>query len=368
MRILMLADSVFATRERPLLARLQIALGEEGVRVLLGVPEGTGALEGRDYVLRTIEIPRTGPFIGRTARLRPVFEALEPLRQGDGTPVDLVHAFGGGVWDLSMEASRRLEVPLALEIWRHGLTARALSVGTSTTGPPVTLFAPGAGIERELTANAGHPPVRQTPWGAPIPAEPERHREDRVKSLFFVGTGRDVPSYIGAFEGLVRATASGPPTLIFADAEAARRTGLWRAARKLGVRDRLSLIGSLEASREPVLSGDILIQPEAHGEYRTLLIDAMAHGMAVVARRDPGIGYLVEGVTARLVGSARPTEWAEVIGSLVTEPEKASALGRSARAHVAEHHRVGSHAQAVYNAYTWMTSADAVPISGRTGS
>jgi len=362
MRVLMLADSVFANRERPLLARLQIALGADDVRAVLGVPEGTGALEGVDYVLRTVEIPGGGPFMTRHARLRPVMEAIEPMRKGKGPPVDLVHAFGGGVWDLALEAGRALDVPVAFEVWRQGLAPRALSL-PATGGPSITLLAPGASIERELLAGATHPPIRMTPWGVPIPAEPERRSADRVTTLHFVSTGRDVPSYLGAFEGLVRATESGPPTLLFADADAAKRTGLWKAAKKLGVRDRLSLIGSLEARREPVLAGDIMVQAEAHGEYRTLLLDAMAHGMAVIARRDPGIGYLVDGVTASLVGSARPSEWADAIAPLVESREAATALGKRARAHVSEHHRHALQVQAVLNAYTWMTSGDSVPIA-----
>ena len=120
---------------------------------------------------------------------------------------------------------------------------------------------------------------------------------------------------MSAFEGVVSAMPGERLYHLFVDAEAAHRTGIWPVARGLGVLDRLSLIDEMEGRRELVLRGDVLVQSDARGEQRSLVLDAMASGMIVLAAEDPMVSYLVNGRTARTVSGTRSDEWAAALGN-----------------------------------------------------
>ena len=120
----------------------------------------------------------------------------------------------------------------------------------------------------------------------------------------------------------------------------------------------------LEGHRELALRADLLVTPESLGEYRSLTIDAMVSGLAVVSAADPVLGFLQDGRTARLIAQADPSAWAEAIASLLDDPARARALGASAREFVRIEHRVSVHVAKVIDAYEWMTAGDAMRIGG----
>jgi glycosyltransferase involved in cell wall biosynthesis len=155
--------------------------------------------------------------------------------------------------------------------------------------------------------------------------------------------------------------------MVFADAEAARRTRLWSHARSLGILPRLSLIEELEGRRDLLLQGDLLIVPEAKGEQRSVVLEAMATGMIVVAARDEMVSVLQDGRTARLVPGADARAWGEVLRDVLTHREKTRALTRSAAEYVRTQRRASEHVRAVLEAYRWLSGRDAIPFRGARG-
>ena len=171
-----------------------------------------------------------------------------------------------------------------------------------------------------------------------------------------VGVGRDTAAYANAFDGVASAIEANPEVMVFIDSEAAVRAGLWERAQRLGVRENISLIDAMEDRRDLVLRGDIIVYPEARGEHRTIILDAMASGMGVIATEDPFVSSLIDGRTARLLPQgATAAQWGETLASLLHDPERTRALGASARAYVREKHRVSSHVAAVLDVYEWAT-------------
>jgi hypothetical protein len=350
-RILVIADSVFASRERSLLARLEIGLADEGERVIQAIPE---------RVLRTLEpnlftrgiayAPRTFVLTRRLA-VRRLAQGVEAMLRDEEGGIDIVHVFGGAAWGLATDLARELGAALAVEVWRHGLCERAAKEWDFASGRGPLLFAPDAITASELARRAPRAQVVQAPWGV-LPADARAVLEPgRASSIMMIGTGRDAAAFAAALTGIVAASRGRPEVLIFCDADAAGRSGLWRVARSQNVLDRLSLIEDLEARRDLVLEGDIVVHPEASGEQRSTLLEAMAHAVPVVATRDPRVSILVEGVTARLVEGTRAGQWESALGDLLSGPVRARALGASARVHVREHRRASAHVQAVLNAY-----------------
>src|SRR5690606_5421874 len=125
---------------------------------------------------------------------------------------------------------------------------------------------------------------------------------------------------------------------------------------------RFSLAPNLEGRREPVLRGDLLLLPEALGEHRSIALDAMAAGMAVVALADPYVGSLIDGRTAALVKEPGADLWAAALSPLLEAADAAHALGERAREFVRTERRASVHVASLVDGYEWLTSSQSLPM------
>ncbi|MBM4108869.1 MAG: glycosyltransferase [Phycisphaerae bacterium] len=367
MRVAMLADELFASRESALLARLAVGLVGEGLRVVHCLHERTAALplapgmEG--MAAGVVMIPPGGLFTGARPRAARLHRRLAETF-GKGRAPDLVHVFGGSLWHLGLRLAEEAQCPCAIEVWRGGQVPRAAALGRRDhERPPPTFFAPDKNLERALLAMEPSLAVRATPWGVHAPSELRPILPSgRCSSAIMVGTGRDARTFNAAFEGLAQVASRAEGFMIFADTRAVRNAETWRLARSLSVLDRLSLIENLEARRDVLLHGDVMVLPDAKGEQRTILLEAMAGGMLVVAMADPLASTLLPNQTARLVERADPREWAAAVEGLLTDREGAAALAASARAFVRRERRASDHVKAVLDAYAWMTAGEPIGV------
>jgi|GEM_PF-359455 len=414
MRALFIADATFALREQEMLARLWLALADEGWRVVQAVPRsvlprfvhsegwmggfagirdtGGGSLGGglfaRVLPYNDLPVPFLGflPFTGlRASALLNLIEDQEDFFGASGSaqgaetlPADIVHATGGTSWVIALEIARRLDVPVVLEIWRHGQVERArriaasLRARSSPSHSKLCFLAPDPAIESALIAADTGLPVRLVPWGV----HPNAHSPSRPvnphRSVMVIGSGNDSNAFAAALTGLASAiarlesTSADPPppktepvaeTLVFIDSDAARRARIWPLLNRLGLIPRTSLIENLEARRDLLIQGDVLVLPEARGEHRTALLDAMAAGMLVAAAADPMVSILRDGETAALVERADPGLWANTIESLLSPGSSPAPLARTARQHIERDASAVGHARALLDLYDTLTGA-----------
>lgn len=365
MRVLILADEFFASRERGLLTRLEIGLADEGVRVIHAVPEGTPTDSGEGVFSRVLTYSSKTLMLTRPLAVRKLVRAVAEMdATTDASGIDVVHVFGGSVWQLGADLASEVGAGLALEVWRSGLVERARTIRLEDDAP--LFIAPDQAVERALInvpAGGEHPAVRLAAWGVHTPAHArEILVPDRAPSIMLVGSGRDAHAFRAAIEGVASIARERPDLLIFCDAIAARRCDAWALARKLGILHNLSLIEELEGRRDLLLYGDILVQPEAHGEQRSILLEAMATGMIVAAGADPMVSILQDGLTARLVARPAGPDWAAVLRDIVNNNERARALARTARDYVKINRRASDHVRAVLSAYDWLSSDEPLPL------
>lgn len=362
MRVIILTDALFASRERGLLQRLQVGLADEGVRVLHAVPDDAAGSPGGEVLSRVITYaPRTLAFTLAWAARRLAERISQTDRNEDGGAT-IIHAFGGSVWKLGSRVAAELGGSVALEVWRAGLIGRARE--WRGDGPAPVFIAPDPAVERALTEGGAALTVRGAPWGVYAPESTRTVlAPGRAPAVMLVGSGNDTPAFVAALEGVARVANRRENLLVFCDAIAARKTGLWAHARRLGMLDRLSLIEELEARRELVLSGDVLLQPEAAGEQRSIVLEAFAAGVPVIAGADPFVSALVDGRTCRLVDPRRAAPWAAVLGEFLDQPARAASLAALAHEFVARQRRASDHVRAVLGAYEWMASPGAIPFA-----
>ena len=361
MHVLLLADAPFAEHERALLERIATGLTGEGVRVTLAVPKKTAAAFAT--VSDPVRYSDRGLIFTQRLRAEQVAESIA----GSGKPpegiVQVVHAFGGGAWTMAGELARLFGSAIAYEIWRGGLVERVAGL-KHPHGAPIAFFAPDKPVERALAAGGAGIPTRLTPWGAYAPPRPTPVlREGKAPSMVFVSSGRDAERCRLAFEGACRVLGDAPESMLFVAAAAVRRAGLWAIADRAGVLDRITLIDRLEDRRDLVLRCDLLLYPDANHEQRTLLLDAMAHALIVVASADPLVSIIVDEVTASVPGSISAGSWHETILARLADRAGSIALGLSAREHVRQQRRASAHIAALVDAYAWLSGNETLSLA-----
>ncbi|GAB4382978.1 MAG: hypothetical protein Kow0022_01660 [Phycisphaerales bacterium] len=361
MQTLVIADHAFVLRERSLIRRVLVGLADEGLRVRCAIPRSLEESINLDVITDVVGYEDRGLVLSRSARVQRLLARLSAI-DGEDPQLDIVHVFGGSAWNFGIDLAKRTNALAALEVWRPGLAdrARALRSGDAR----VAFFAPSPGIERALLKEGAGLLVRLTPWGVHLPkaAHPVL-RPGRAASIMLAGSGRNRASFLGAFVGACNVVAKRAETMLFVDADAASRTGLWKHARQAGILDRVSLIDAAEERRDLVVRADILLYPDNRGEQRTLLLDAMASGMAVIASADPMVAALVPDQTARVLKDPSPETWEAELHRLLENPDQARALAQSARERIRLDFRASTHIRSIVDAYEWLTSPDTIPFT-----
>ena len=367
MRVLMITDRMFAARERTMLRRLQVGLAAEGVQVVQAVPRGMEeppiAITKTDTIDAPVisYLPTRVPLAAKLVARRMLGDARKLLGLEDDEPVfDVVHVYGGASWTLGLAIADLENAAVALEIWRHGLVASAKALRQGG-GRRILLIAPDPALQRSLAIDAVPIHSVLAPWCVHTPsAFRPPLSTGRSPSAMLVGSGNDAGAYAAAVEGLASLIKALPETLLFADADAAHRTRLMRQAQRLGILNRLTLIDALESRGDLITAGDLLVQPEARGEQKSILLEAMASGMIVVAAADRMVSILQDGVTARLVVGPSAQHWSRVLGEILAQRSSIESLSESARAFTRDQRPASLQVQCVLNAYRTLTAVTSV--------
>lgn len=362
MRILIMADESFASRERAMLSRLEVGLADESVRVVHAIPERCARWHHPEVQSQLITYEDRGLVISRSWRAQRIVQDLGTPAEPGPRSLDIVHAFGRGSWQLAAEVARQTGAALAVEIADPRDAAAGVRLRTGDGGAPV-FFTPDAALERLIHADDTAASVRVTPWGVHTPPVPrEILTPGRDASIMIDGCGRDSAGMIALMRGIAAVAPAHPGLMVFAEAEAIRIAGVWPLVKKLGLSERFTLTPDLEARRELTLRADALILPEALGEHRSLTLDAMAAGMVVIAAADPLVGVLIDARTARLVERPSAEKWEEALIWLLRQRDQARALAGLARQYTAQHCRASAYVSAVMDAYEWMTAGESIPF------
>ncbi|MFT5422504.1 MAG: hypothetical protein ACI89L_000261 [Phycisphaerales bacterium] len=364
MRALILIDEMFGTCERALIERLEIGLRDEGVEVSIAVPEQLAAtgrfdLLGQAYGYRQSRIAPVRKLVAH--RL-----ARDLLKGSERDPLDLVHVFGGKAWDLGLDIAANTGASVVFELWRAGLVPRVKAVRPPRNVRFVAAV-PGRSIEREVLRESHGVQVRLAPWGGIVSPERTRvFREGREIGIVMVGNGGDTANCRAAFDGIAQVLAARDNTMLFIDAFAADRAGLWKRAKQAGVRRSVSVIDHLEDRRDLILRCDLLVSPESRREHRTILLDAMGAAVPVIAGADETIDILEVPDISVQVRAGTATDWARAVESLVGDPQRARELGEAARRHISENQRWSRYVASVCDIYEWMCKPS--ETAGTTGT
>jgi glycogen(starch) synthase len=106
-----------------------------------------------------------------------------------------------------------------------------------------------------------------------------------------------------------------------------------RAARELGVNERVRLVGGVHRSHvaSHLATADIFALPSTYEELGTAIVEAMAAGLPVVATHTGGIPTLVRDDAGVLVPPGDPQQLARALDRLIGDADLARRLGEGGR-------------------------------------
>lgn len=372
MRVVIITDRLFAAREQPLLARLEIGLVDEGVRVVHCVPQDRLGHEAVGLHSPVIGYADRGLPFTRTIRARQLLLSvanaftIDPEQRGW---LDVVHCFGGSAIPLAVELAKLTDASLAFDLWRPGVIRRLKSLFTpapSDLQPPI-LLAPDLAVRRAARKAIPSATVELTPWG--VHARRQQRppiTPDRPVAVAVLASGHDRASLRAFCDGVARLPAGLPEVHLFINDDVAHTSSLVRHINKLGLTERMTLVPDMENRREPVLLADVLVQPEALGEHHTLTLDAMAVGIPVIALADPLVEYLVDDKTARLVASPTPDLWTLALTAILSDADAREKLVDSAYEYAKKERPTSNYIAAVLRAYDELVRARLAIVEARS--
>ncbi len=351
-------------------ATLTRCLDAQGHRQTV-VTSRLAAPAGTSRMLQGVGVHRTGLPIARLRQLWAIAGLPRVLARGP-EPVDVVHAHQGedlAVLPLGRLAARRHRCPLVVTL--HCSVGHTLSGGSPRAR---LLRAVGGWVERSTLRRADAVVVLTERTAAAVRADGvPAGRVHTIPSgfdpaLFARGAGdvlAGVPrpriGYVGRLApqkrpdvlveafGLMRERAQ-----LVVVGDGPDRALVERAVAASPARDRITLRGFVAHDAVPgVLAAlDVLVLPSAYEEMGSVLTEAMAAGLPVVASDVGGIPTVVDdGVTGLLVPPLDPAALAAALDRVVGDPDLRARLAAGARERAGEYAwpRLAERVAAVYD-------------------
>ena len=215
--------------------------------------------------------------------------------------------------------------PPDLAVCNSRFTSRSLAkLFPRATPPHRVIFYP---VSEPSTATEDRAAVRaalDTPGDACVLIQVGRMEPYKGAALHLDALARlaSVPGWVGWIVGGVQRPH-----------EAAFLADLQTRAARTGITGRLRFLGQREDVPALLAAADVFCQPNLRGEpFGIVFIEAMYAGLPVVSTALGGALEIVDGSCGRLVPPTDPAALADVLGTLVADPDLRARLGRYGRA------------------------------------
>lgn len=251
--------------------------------------------------------------------------------------------------------------PLRRAVWSH-LVKRPVSRAVRNAAGIFALSPADFGIVRAMGYSGPEPivvPNGVDPPAASMPAaragalerfgiSPDR-TPGQVTCLFLANhtPNKGLPVLLKAFGQLKR------PYLLIVGGETRGDIDYQSHVRSCGEGQRIVVTGRLADDEVSALfrRADVFVFPTLADTFPLVVLEAMAHGVAVVASRVGGIPYQLNDLCGTLVAAGDAAQLASVIDQLADAPDRLIAMGRNARQRVAAEFTWEAAAARAYDGY-----------------
>jgi len=350
MNAALLANTAWLDEELPMFRSLVVGLIDEQVRVVQVLPERIGEEEASAFGTR-LGWRDTAIAPVRTWRLLRLRQTLGEL------DVTLLHALDGRLWAGTAGLARKMDRPAILNVnsvldlpsiprvlRKLDATNVAFSVATEPLANAVVEKL-GAGVI-----------VQTIPPGVHVPEKPAPLRkEGEIFCGVITGVGGYDEAYETLFAGLRQFLDRHDEAQFFLDVQGPETHRLWQSAGRFGLHNHLSLTPRRLGHRELLVRSHALMQPQSIGKPRGIVLQAMAHGVPVLAREDPWVDYLIREESAWVLTDPDPEGWARRLDRLFEPDDNVRQLVESARSYVRASHLAADEVSRLLTLYRQMT-------------
>lgn len=319
MHVILTIDHDRLQDDRPTLVKIAQGLLEAGIEQthVLGSPQSgelaTPLVEDIDTHSTTMP-----PRWGYRAEAAGVMSPLISRR-----PVDVLCWSGDGAAVTARDLATRLEIPLACDTWR------AEQIDGASRRPYVdTWIARSNAIADGLRSIIHHGTVITA--RPPIDLPPSMRTPDTRPSIVVLdpGPGKHKDA-VPLLEALAAVLKQRPDVEAFLELRGGTSHRLWRIVSKLGLCERVTVLGHVGMLGPLVAGATILVSPDPAGPARTLIPMAMCGGAAIVCASSEWEDLLIPGQTAQVPASFDVTGWTAAIGGLLADPPTRQAIAQA---------------------------------------
>jgi glycosyltransferase involved in cell wall biosynthesis len=196
-----------------------------------------------------------------------------------------------------------------------------------------------------LLRQEGVPPARVTviPNGIDLSAYSPRPDRSPLRRVVMVAGLRRIKGLDVLIAAAARIVASSPDTRFVIAGDGPERESALRHVRELGIETSFEFLGHRDDVPAVLANADLFVLPSRSEAFPNAVIEAMAAGLPVVATQVGGIVELVQPErTGVLVPSDDPEALADAVMSLIADPDRANALGRTARQEIERQYSLSS--------------------------
>lgn len=360
MHVGLIVDQERLAHEGALVGRLVTAFLDRGMRVTRFLPREAPEPDPPVDALR-VDVNFDSALWMHGHRARALAHAI------DRSIPDVLFAIGRSAWAVGMQLAAEIERPVALDVWSAAL-ARVVPRGRNAHHVGAYV-APTHALARVLETRVDPALVAFVPPGVVLPPPPApRSSRIALQSLAAIGSGRNLDWYSSLLRGLARMVTDVPALQIALELRGPREHDVWREAHRLELLHNISAIRDAAPLRDLITQCDVLVIAEPIGAMRSVILEALAHGMAVVAARDDELGLIDEHI-GWIVESPDADRWTTALEATVESPERAWKRGLEARSRVAEQHRPVHQAGALESVFERMIDGESLAFEpNSTGS
>ena len=358
-----------------MLRRTEIGLADEGIRLIHASAKSSDSTPDVGiFCTRAVTYEDEGFRLSRPLRARMLMQSI--LDAGDAP--DIIHAFGDGAWWIANELGSLLKRPVILEVYsehhatrlaRHApFAAASYRLERLGLAPSAwTAVARGAvftcadpGLANRLVGRVPESNLWVLPWGVHVPPSPTAPSIDLNQRIVIAihATHASEQDLAALFEGLAKLVREGSDILALLPSFAADNLPVWSLAERFGLRDRLVFNEDFERTRDPILqTAAFLAVPSAMGRIDSILLDAMAAGCIVIAKKDPAVTLLKDRITGRVLSRPDGQTWAKVIAAFLADRTAREAMVHAARNYVAEERTAAGYIASLIGMYDRVQAA-----------
>ncbi len=365
MHVVMFIDEERFKREARMLNGLARGLSDLGARVTRVLPTPVAAsLEDRpdDAVIPGVEDyaypPRVMPW-QRRIQIRRWPEVL--------LDADVALGIGTSAWRWAVDFARVAEAAAVLDIWCAEQVRRATR--PKKDSPVCGYLAATRPLADALASQVGSELVSHVPWG--LPARGTSRRSSPVQcdeiSIAMIDAGLDIESYQAVLGAVRRLLSEGVSLQLVVELRGPQGHSLWQYARQLDLLDHIACVSDAADCRPLIVECNLLLIPDRFGQMRSIILEAMAHGLPIVAAADPMIEVLAHDKSALLVAREEPDAWYGSIRKLLMDKDLYTRIGQYGRELVTQSATRERHVENLLRTLETAVSGSSIPFGSRSG-